>query len=80
VRKFLILGDITERKEAEKELKKHREHLEELVQERTIELNKLNEDLIHKNKELEEYNNLFVGREFRIKELKNKIEELEKRN
>ena len=30
--------DITERKQAEQELQKHREHLEELVQERTLEL------------------------------------------
>ena len=64
--------DITKRKLAEQELKKHRDHLEELVKERT-------EELEEKNKKLEKFNDLFVNREFRIKELKDKIEELKKR-
>ena len=64
-----VARDITERKKTEVELKKYREHLEELVKERTAELEE-------KNKELERMNNLFVGREFRIKELRDKIEEL----
>jgi len=46
--------EITERKKAEEELTKHREQLEELITERT--------------KELERYNRLFEDREFRIKE------------
>ncbi|MBN1821276.1 MAG: PAS domain S-box protein [Prolixibacteraceae bacterium] len=65
-----IISDITERKQAEEELKKYRNHLEELVNERTA-------DLEQKNKELEKFNELFVGREFRIKELKDKIKKLE---
>jgi len=64
--------DITERKKAEEELEKHREHLEELVIERTAELE-------NANKELKRFNKLFVGREFRIKELKDKVKELEKK-
>ncbi len=61
--------DITERNKVEEELAKHREHLEELVRERTKELEE-------KNKKLEHFNKLFVDREFRIKELKDKIKEL----
>ena len=35
-----VVVDITERKQVEEELEKHREHLEELIHERTAELNK----------------------------------------
>lgn len=58
------------RKQAEEELIKHREQLEELVKERTVELEE-------KNKELKRYNRLFEGRELRIKELRDKVKELE---
>jgi len=51
------------------ELEKHREHLEELVKERTAELEE-------KNAELERVNKLFVGRELRMKELKQEIKRL----
>jgi len=47
-------------------LKQYREKLEELVKERTLELEE-------KNRELEKYNDMFIGREFRIKELKEKL-------
>ena len=66
------LIDITERKKYEKELAKHREHLEVLVEERTKELEEKNEKLKH-------YNQLFEGREFRIKDLKDRVKELEER-
>ena len=62
-----------EREKAQVELQKYQEHLEELVKERTTELEE-------KNKKLEEFNELFVNREFRIKELKDKVKELEKKN
>jgi len=43
---FFALGiDITERKEAEDELRRHRDHLEDLVNERTERLSKINEQL-----------------------------------
>lgn len=63
--------DITERKQADIELTKHREQLEELVKTRTTELQE-------KNQELERFNKLFVGRELRMVELKEKIKELER--
>jgi PAS domain S-box-containing protein len=40
-----IFRDITERKQAEEELKKYRDHLEELVRERTIKLESSNKEL-----------------------------------
>ena len=66
-----IIRDITKRKKEEEELSMYREKLEELVKARTSELEA-------KNKELERFNELFVGREFRIKELKDQIRELKK--
>ncbi len=65
--------DITERKQILAELEKHKKQLEELVAERTKELEE-------KNQRLENLNKLFVGREFRIKELRDQVRELEKRD
>jgi len=65
-----LVQDITESRQAKEELEKYREHLEELVKDRTAELKE-------KNAELERMNDLFVGREFRIKELRDRVEELE---
>jgi len=67
---FVTLHNITKLKQAEAELEKHQKHLEERVKERTTELEE-------KNAELERMNDLFVGREFRIKELRDRIKELE---
>jgi len=65
-----MILDITERKQAEAELEKYKKHLEALVKERTKELEE-------KVAELEHMNDLFVGRELRINELKERVKELE---
>lgn len=67
-----ISEDITEQKRAEEELEKHRSRLENLVKRRTTELE-------NKNAQLERMNKLFVGREIRIKELRDRVKELEQR-
>lgn len=64
--------DITELKQAEDELQKHKEHLEELVNMRT-------RDLEVKISEIERMNKLFIGRELRMKELKDIIKDLEEK-
>lgn len=56
----------TEQKQAAEKLNDYQNKLEDLVKERTKELEE-------KNQELERLNNLFVGREFRIKELREKL-------
>ncbi len=70
VRVTSIVRDISERKENEAELEKYRKHLEALVEEQTKELEE-------KVMELEQMNELFVGREFRIKELRDRVKALE---
>ena len=68
-----IVRDITERRQAEAEVKKLNEELEQRVKDRTAEL----ED---KNDELERMNKLFVGRELRMAELKEQISGLEEKH
>ncbi|MBL7192247.1 GAF domain-containing protein, partial [bacterium] len=56
---LLVIGlDITERKEAEEELTRHRHHLEELVKERSAEIIKINEELREANLRLQEADRL----------------------
>lgn len=67
---YTVWRDISDRKKAEQELENHRINLEKLVEERTVELKE-------KNDKLQNFHDLFVGREFRIKELRDKVKELE---
>ena len=67
-----VTRDISELKQIQVELKKYKDNLEELVKTRTRELEE-------KNEALKNYNKLFVGREFRIAELKEKMAELERK-
>lgn len=66
----ITVQDINDRKKAELELVKYQLHLEELVKERIGEV-------LEKNRELEHYHELFIGREFRIKELRDQVKDLE---
>lgn len=72
--KYLLIStqDTTERMQAEIELKNHREHLEELVEERTTALEE-------KNKKLDDAMKVFVGREQKIKQLQDKIKAMEQK-
>ena len=67
-----IFSNITERKLAEEEIKNLNNELEQKVIERTKELET-------KYDELDKLNKVFVGRELRMIELKNRISELERR-
>ncbi len=67
----LLRQEIAERKRAEEELSRLNEELEERVRERTKELEL-------RNYELEQMNKVFIGRELKMAELKEKIRELEK--
>jgi len=73
INKILVLvEDITERKKNDTELQEYRTKLEEMVETRTAELSS-------KNEELARFNQIFVGREFRIKELRNKLKNYEEK-
>lgn len=68
-RYLATVRDIDDRKKVEQELEKYRLKLEDLVKERTKQL----ED---KNNSLEQINTIFVGRELKMAELKKEIEKL----
>jgi signal transduction histidine kinase len=54
-------SEIAERKQVEKELSKHRDHLEELVDERTTSLKKSNEKLTHENTKRKQAENRLIS-------------------
>lgn len=65
--------DITESRIVLNELKEHRDNLENTIKERTQELER-------KNLSLEKLNNVFIGREIRMAELKEEIEKYKEDN
>lgn len=67
----VVFRDITDRKMAEQEIRKLNQELEQRVRLRTAELEQ-------KNLEMERLNRLFVGREMRMRELKERLAALEK--
>nr|MDA3970842.1 PAS domain-containing protein [Desulfobulbaceae bacterium] len=64
--------DLRRQRQAEEELRHHRDHLEELVALRTAEL-------VQKNNDLSQLNKQFVGRELRMIELKKEIARLQRK-
>jgi hypothetical protein len=89
---FGMVSDITKRKKAEEALhektvaleteiaerQKAHEELAELNRELEQRVKQRNAELADKNKELERFNKLFVNRELKMIELKERIKELEK--
>lgn len=69
---LVIVEDITESKKNDTELQKYRTKLEEMVETRTAELSS-------KNEELARFNHIFVGREFRIKELRGQLKAIKEK-
>jgi PAS domain S-box-containing protein len=69
---YVSIVDITKRKKVEIELRQHRDKLEELVEEKTAEIQKKYNELNHQF-------SVMVNREYRIKELRDEIKELKEK-
>lgn len=71
----IVISDVTERKRTEKELEKHREHLEELVDERIAEIKKINEQLKNEIIERQQAKEALKESEERYRTILDSIEE-----
>lgn len=71
-----ITRDLTERKRAEEDLRRANQDLEKRVQERTHKLQELNVKLTEKIQELEDFQDVVVGRELRMMALEQEIKRL----
>lgn len=69
---FGTISDISKRKAVELELREMKENLEKMVAQRTEELEEQKQLLVERNR-------VFIGREFRIKELRDELKELKKK-
>jgi hypothetical protein len=76
---LLLEEEIEKRQKAQDTLEKSNKSLEQHVQERTAELVAKSDELEQKNRELERFNKLFVNRELKMVELKERIKELERK-
>jgi len=70
---LISMLDITELKDYEREVTRHRDHLEELVHERTKEIIKLNESLYQTNEELQSKNEDLSSKNRQLKEQQEEI-------
>lgn len=70
---LIAIQDITEIKRYEKELRNHKNHLEEIVIERTKEIQKLNDELFTNNENLTTKNFQLLNQQQRIKQLNNRL-------
>lgn len=76
---LLLEEEIEKRQEAQDELEQLNKSLEQRVQERTAELLAKSDELELKNRELDHFNKLFVNRELKMVELKDRIRALEEK-
>ena len=74
----VLIKDITEQKKQQSEIEQYRLHLENLVEQRTAELNKANQDLVNSNNQLRQQHTKLEKSIAEIKSMQEKLIEKEK--